>query len=191
MRKSAPRFSAKLLPILIGIGISVILIVVFLVRFFSGQSVRDGAVERYIKMAYMYDADAASLIAPDAVWERVVENGGLSKTEMVNHLSENAFVYAENTYGEYGTDIRFSHDVTDSDDLDESAKKALSDTYGIALSAITEAETLTVDVTIEGNVKTEVETVTLTYVELRDTDGYIVEAFPILSRIVPETTTTE
>ena len=183
MRESTSRFPMKWLPFLIGIGISVILLVVFFVTFFSGQSTRDAAVERYIRCAYVYDADAASLAVPDAVWSRFVENGGRSKTDTVTHLEENAFVYAENTYGEYGTDLRFSHDVTDSEDLGDAAKKDISDTYGISLSAITEAETLTVNVTVEGNLKTETETVTLTYIELNDTDGYIVEAFPLLSSL--------
>lgn len=184
MRESTPRFPVKWLPFLIGIGISVILIVVFFVIFFSGQSTRDAAVERYIRCAYVYDADAASHAVPDTVWNHFVDNGGHSKADTVAHLQENAFVYAENTYGEYGTDLRFSHDVTDSETLDDAAQKQLADTYGFSLTALTEAETLTVDVTVEGNLKTETESVTLTYIELNDTDGYIVEAFPLLSSIL-------
>ncbi len=182
---SAPRFSVKSLPVYIGIGISVILIIVLLVTFFSGKDARDSAVEQYIKGSYMYDAHAVGQLAPDEVWTWVAQNGGTAKPETTAYLEENAFIYAEDMYGKYGTDINFSHDITDDEDLAEDRIKTICDTYGIKLTSVDEAQTLTVDITIEGNLKTAEDTLTLTYLELDDGNGYIVEAFPFLSRITP------
>ncbi len=182
---SAPRFSAKQLPVYIGIAVSVILIIVLLVVFFSGKGAMDNAVEQYIKASYMYDAAAVGQLAPDGVWEWVAQNGGSSKTDTTAYLEKNAFVHAEDMYGKYGTDINFSHDVTDDEDLSDEQIHTICDTYGIKLTAVDEAQRITVEVTIEGNLKTAEDTLTLTYLELDDGNGYIVEAFPFLSRITP------
>jgi len=182
---SAPRFPVKLLPVFIGIGISVILIIVLLVSFFSGKGAMDTAVEQYIKGSYMYDAHAVGQLAPDEVWTWVAQNGGTSKTDTTAYLEKNAFVHAEDMYGKFGTDINFSHDVTDDEDLTDAQIKTICDTYGINLTSVDEAQTITVEITIEGNLKTDTDTVTLTYLELNDGNGYIVEAFPFLTRISP------
>lgn len=137
----------------IGIAVSAVAVVAIIIlgfNLFSGRSY-EKVIDKYIDGIYHADAQEVIDLFPKEWWNEMIEKEGISDKELdeqISSINERLEEQMDKVTDKYGKDWKLSYDIVDEEDITGDDLEDMKDDF--QMDDISEAKTLKVEITIEG-----------------------------------------